>query len=533
MKSIPIRRGLMIATVAVVASLVVPGSSAQRAQQRRATPPPMASASDTPEKTDKPKEEKKTPAPPEEKTSQTKHSVHIGGQEIKYTATAGTMLLKLEDGTPRASIFYVAYTRDDAPDAAHRPITYTFNGGPGSASVWLHLGAFGPRRVQMGDVGNLLAPPYGLVENEHSLLDVTDLLFIDPVDTGYSRAVPGVAPREFHGLEEDIQSVGEFIRLWTSRNKRWASPKFLAGESYGTTRAAGLSGYLQERYGMFLNGIVLISSILNFQTADFNTGNDLPYIMFLPTYTALAWYHKKLPGDLQGGDLQKAIDESRQFAAGEYTQALMAGDTIPEARRAEVAKKLSRLTGLSAEYIERANLRVRINRFTKELRRGERLTIGRLDGRFTGNDQDAAGESAEYDPSYAAIQGPYTAMLNDYVRSDLKFESDLAYEVLTGRVRPWSYASFENRYVNVAETLRSAMTQNPYLRVFVGKGYYDLATPFFAAEYTFNHLGLEPALRSHIATGYYEAGHMMYVHPASFAKLKQDLAQFIRASLAK
>jgi carboxypeptidase C (cathepsin A) len=530
-ENIWIRRGPWIAAVVLIAMQAAPTSLAQRARQAGPTPAPLAPSTDTPEKGDKPKDEKKTP-PPEEKTSQTKHSVHIGGQEIKYTATAGTMLLKLEDGTPRASIFYVAYTREDAGDAAHRPITYTFNGGPGSASVWLHLGAFGPRRVQMGDVGNLLAPPYGLVENEHSLLDVTDLVFIDPVDTGYSRAVPGVAPREFHGLEEDIQSVGEFIRLWTSRNKRWASPKFLAGESYGTTRAAGLSGYLQERYGMFLNGIVLISSILNFQTADFNTGNDLPYIMFLPTYTAIAWYHKKLAPDLQG-DLQKAVEASRQFAAGEYTQALMAGDTITAAQRADIAQKLSRLTGLSAEYMDRANLRVRINRFTKELRRSDRLTVGRLDGRFTGSDQDAAGESTEYDPSYAAIQGPYTAIFNDYVRGELKFESDLAYEVLTGRVRPWSYATFENRYVNVAETLRGAMTQNPYLRVFVGKGYYDLATPFFAAEYTFNHLGLEPALRSHISSGYYEAGHMMYVHPPSFAKLKLDVSQFIRSSLAK
>jgi len=532
MKSIWLCRGPISSTILLLLGMASTPSSAQRAQQRRPTQAPMATSAETPEKTEKPKEEKKTPAPPEEKTSQTKHSVHIGGQEIKYTATAGTMLLKLEDGTPRASIFYIAYTRDDSTDMAHRPLTYTFNGGPGSASVWLHLGAFGPRRVQMGDVENLLPPPYGLVENEQSLLDVTDLLFIDPVDTGYSRAVPGVAPREFHGLEEDVQSVGEFIRLWTSRNKRWASPKFLAGESYGTTRAAALSGFLQERYGMYLNGIVLISSILNFQTADFNTGNDMPYIFFLPTYTAIAWYHKKLPADLQES-LQKAIDQSRRFALGEYTQALMAGDDLPTAQRAETAKKLARLTGLSPDYIDHANLRIRINRFTKELLRNERQTVGRLDGRFTGNDLDAAGESTEYDPSYPAIQGPYTAMFNDYVRSELKFESDLAYEVLTGRVRPWSYATFENRYVNVAETLRSAMTQNRFLKVFVGKGYYDLATPFFAAEYTFNHLGLEPPLRSHISTGYYEAGHMMYIHPASFAKLKQDIAQFIHSSLAK
>src|SRR5713226_4400711 len=477
---------------------------------------------------EKPKEEKKPPVP-EEKIVQTKHSLKIGGQEIKYTATAGTILLKLEDGTPKASIFYVAYTKDDVNDASQRPLTFSFNGGPGSASVWLHLGLFGPRRVQMGDAGTLLPPPYKLVDNDVSLLDISDLVFIDPVSTGYSRAVPGEAPKQFHGVTEDVESVADFIRLYATRNKRWSSPKFLAGESYGTTRAAGLSGYLQQRYGMYLNGIVLISAILNFETAEFDTGNDLPYILYLPTYTAIAWYHKKLPADLQG-DLQKAVQESRSFAAHEYADALMSGDTLAAARRAEIAQKLSRLTGLSAEYIQRSDLRIEIQRFDKELLRDQRRTVGRLDGRFTGIDENAAGARPDYDPSLAAIVGPYTATFHDYVRGDLKFESDLFYEYLTGRVQPWSYESYQNKYVNVAETLRSAMTQNPFLRVFVGKGYYDLATPFFAAEYTFDHLSLDESLRSHLSGGYYEAGHMMYVHQPSLAKLKQDLAQFIRAS---
>ena len=302
--------------------------------------------------------------------------MRIGGQEIKYTATAGTILLKLEDGTPKASVFYVAYTKDDAGDLAKRPVTFTFNGGPGAASIWLHLGALGPRRVQMGDAGALTGPPYKLVDNEYSLLDVTDLVFIDPVSTGYSRAVPGEAPKQFHGIEEDIQSVGDFIRLYATRNKRWTSPKFLAGESYGITRAAGLSGYLQERYGMYLNGIVLISSILNFQTAEFDRGNDLPYILYLPTYTAIAWYHKKLSPDLQG-DLQKAIGESRTFAAGEYADALAAGDNLSPERRKDIAQKLARLTGLPAEYIEQADLRIEIMRFDKELLRSQRRTVGR------------------------------------------------------------------------------------------------------------------------------------------------------------
>jgi carboxypeptidase C (cathepsin A) len=485
-----------------------------------------------PEKpTEKPKEEKKPPAP-EEKVVQTKHSIKIGGQEIKYTATAGTILLKLEDGTPKASIFYVAYTKDDVSDASQRPITFSFNGGPGSSSVWLHLGLLGPRRVQMGDAGALLPPPYKLVDNDVSLLDISDLVFIDPVSTGYSRAVPGETPQQFHGVTPDVESVADFIRLYTTRNKRWSSPKFLAGESYGTTRAAGLSGYLQQRYGMYLNGIVLISSILNFETAEFDAGNDLPYILYLPTYTAIAWYHKKLPADLQSGDVQKAVDESRKFAVGEYADALMTGDALPAARRAEITQKAARLTGLSPDYIDRTNLRIEIQRFTKELLRSERRTIGRIDARFTGIDRDAAGERPEFDPSIAAIIGPYSGMLNNYVRNDLKFDSDLPYEVLTGRVRPWSYAPYENRYVNVAETLRSAMTQNPFLHVFVAKGYYDLATPFFAADYTFDHLGLDPTLRGHLSGAYYEAGHMMYVHPPSLAKLKADIAQFIKSSMA-
>ena len=479
---------------------------------------------------EKPKDEKK-PSVPEEKSVVTKHSIKIDGKEIKYTATAGTILLKLEDGTPKASIFYVAYTKDDVSDPSQRPITFSFNGGPGSSSVWLHLGLLGPRRVLMGDAGSLLPPPYKLVDNDTSLLDVSDLVFIDPVSTGYSRAVPGEAPKQFHGVEEDVQSVAEFIRLYATRNKRWSSPKFLAGESYGTTRAAGLSGYLQQRFGMYLNGIVLISAILNFQTAEFDTGNDLPYILYVPTYTAIAWYHKKLPQDLQG-DLQKALEESRKFATGEYADALAGGDSLPAARRTEIAQKLSRLTGLSPDYIDRTNLRIEISRFTKELLRGQRRTVGRIDARFLGIDRDAAGEEPEFDPSIAAITGPYSGVLNDYVRSDLKFDSDLPYEILTGRVYPWNYAPYENRYVNVAETLRRAMTQNPFLHVFVAKGYYDLATPFFAADYTFDHLGLDPTLRGHLSGAYYEAGHMMYVHTPSRVKLKADMAQFLKSSTA-
>lgn len=483
-------------------------------------------------------ETEKTVETPKDEIVETKHNVVINGKSIAYTVTTGRIVLKEEaekkgeeagksDGEkPKASIFFVAYTRDDVEDRTKRPLTFSFNGGPGSSSVWLHLGLLGPRRVEMGDVGKLLPPPYRLVDNDYSLLDVTDLVFIDPVSTGFSRAVPGEKPKEFHGFKKDIESVGDFIRLYTTRYKRWLSPKFIIGESYGTTRAAGLSGYLQERHGLFLNGIMLVSAILNFQTADFNPGNDLPYIMFLPTYTATAWYHKQLNAELQK-DLRSTLDKVEYFAVNGYTHALMMGAQLTEVERQRTIRQLVRFTGLSEEYIDRTDLRIGIFRFTKELLRKQHRTVGRLDSRFTGIDRDSAGEYFEFDPSMAAIMGPYTAALNDYVRSELNFESDLAYEILSERVHPWSFSEFENAYVDVAKTLRTAMTTNPSLKVYVANGYFDLATPYFATEYTFNHLGLDTSLQKNIRMGYFEAGHMMYVHMPSLAKLKGELVEFL------
>jgi carboxypeptidase C (cathepsin A) len=475
-------------------------------------------------------------AAPVEKLSKTQHTVVINGEEIRYTATAGTLLLKAEEEgddkdakgeKPKASVFFVAYSKDNVDDVIQRPLTFSFNGGPGSSSVWLHLGVLGPRRVEMGDVGHLLPPPYTLVDNEYSLLDVTDLVFIDPVTTGYSRVVPGEKTDQFHSFEKDIESVGEFIRLYTTRFERWKSPKFLIGESYGTTRAAGLSGHLQDRHGMFLNGLMLVSAILNFQTVHFVPGNDLPYILFLPTFTATAWYHKRLPEDLQK-DLYSALINVEAFALGDYTLALMKGDALTDDERQEIVDELARYTGLSPEYIEQTNLRPEDHRFVKELHRDQRRTVGRLDSRFLGIDRDAAGENVDHDPSLTAIMGPYTATLNDYVRSELEFESDLPYEILTSRVRPWGYDKHQNQYLNVGETLREAMSKNPHLKVFVANGYYDLATPYFATQFTFNHLGLDPSLRDNISMAFYEAGHMMYVHRPSLAQLKQDLANFVR-----
>lgn len=485
----------------------------------------------------------------EDNLSVTRHRVTIAGQEIRYSVTTGTMILKEEvEGKqdeenanpemekPKAAIFFTAYMLDrteSTSEAEHRqgrPITFSFNGGPGSSSVWLHMGLLGPRRVKMSPEGEMLPPPFELVDNEFSLLDITDLVFIDPVTTGYSRTVSGEDPKEFHDFKKDIESVGDFIRLYTSRYQRWGSPKFLIGESYGTTRAAGLAGYLQERHGMYLNGIMLISSILNFQTARFTPGNDLPYILFLPTYTATAWYHHKLDADLQK-DLRATLDEVEAFALDEYSAALMKGAALSREVRDQIIQKLARYTGLTPEYIELTKLRVEIVRFTKELLRSEQRTTGRLDTRFKGIDRDAAGESWEFDPSLAAITGPYTAMLNDYVRSELEFESDLPYEILTSRVQPWSYEQHQNQFVDVAETLRKAISINPYLKVFVGNGYYDLATPYFATLYTFNHLMLDESLQDNISMGFYEAGHMMYIHLPSLEKLKADLAEFVASAL--
>ncbi len=495
----------------------------------------------TDEQKDKAAEESKPT--PKDQIVEVQLTVTIGGQEISYTVTTGTLVLKeeaekkgekegeSEGEKPKASIFFVAYTRNDVEDKARRPITFSFNGGPGSSSVWLHLGALGPRRVWMDDTGNLPPPPYRLVDNPRSILDVTDLVFIDPVLTGYSRAVVGEKAKEFLGFKKDIESVGDFIRLYTTRYQRWLSPKFLIGESYGTTRAAGLSGYLQDRHGLYLNGIMLISSILDFGTADFHPGNDLPHILYLPTFAATAWYHKRLKGHAQK-DLRQLLAEVEEFALTEYTTTLMRGAAASPNTRAYVIEQLASYTGLSTDYLDRVNLRIEIMRFTKELLRDQRRTVGRLDSRFTGIDRDAGGEMFEYDPSMANTAGPYTAAFNDYVRRELKFESDLPYEVLNFKANEqWSFAQHENRYVEVAETLRKAITANPYLKVFVANGYYDLATPYFATQYTFNHLSLDPSLQRNISLGYYEAGHMMYIHQPSLAQLKHDLAAFIGSAV--
>ncbi len=489
-----------------------------------------------PENEKKPEGEKKPE--PKDNLVETRHKITLAGKEISYTVTAGTIVLKEETGDrqkesegekPKAQFFFVAYTKDGEDDRSKRPITFSFNGGPGSSSVWLHLGLLGPRRVPMDDEGKPLPPPYRLVDNEFSLFDLTDLVFIDPVSTGYSRPVEGQKAGDFHGFKKDIETVGDFIRLYTTRYQRWTSPKFLAGESYGTTRAAGLSGYLQERHGLYLNGIMLISSILDFGTADFYPGHDLPYILFLPTYAATARYHGKVRSRKP---LIGFLHEVEKFALNDYTLALMKGTSLARPERSRIVTQLARFTGLSEEYIDRTDLRVDIFRFCKELLRDRRLTVGRLDSRFTGSDRDAAGERFEEDPSMSAIMGPYTASLYDYVRGELKYESDLPYEILTPKVWPWSYSDFENRFVNVAETMRKAISTHPHLKIHVANGFFDLATPYLATAYTFEHMGLTRELHENISMSYYEAGHMMYVHRPSLKVLRENLAKFIQSAYA-
>lgn len=472
-----------------------------------------------------------TPAEVKDELVVTEHEIVIAGQVLHYTATTGVIVMKDEEGKAKAKIFFIAYTKKDVVDVSTRPLTISFNGGPGSSSVWLHLGVLGPKRVLSGDVDKIAPPPYRLTTNEYTLLQSSDLVFVDPVSTGYSRPAPGEEAKQFHGLQKDIASVGDFIRLYVTRYQRWNSPKFLIGESYGTTRAAGLAGYLQDRHGMYLNGLMLVSVILDFQTARFDLGNDLPFLLFLPTYAATALYHNKvtLPA---GQDVKAFLAAVEAFAQRDYALALLQGDRLPAAERQQLVQQLAAYTGLTPTYIEETNLRIEIHRFVKELLRSERRTVGRLDTRFQGVDRDAAGENFEFDPSYAAIQGPYTATLNDYVRRDLNFASDLPYEILTGLYETWDYSSHQNQYVNVAETLRSAMSKNPFLRVLVANGYYDLATPYFATEYTFHHLALDATLQRNIVMTYYAAGHMMYLHEPSLIQLSEDLHAFIAQEVA-
>jgi carboxypeptidase C (cathepsin A) len=516
-------RGLLSLCSFVIFILAIPAIGQERRSQRQ---PESQTPATTPAPAEPKKESNEPPAP-----IVTHHEIHVGGKTLRYTATAGMMPIRNTDGEIEADMFFMAYTLDGQSSPEHRPLTFSFNGGPGSASVWLHLGAIGPKRVKMQAEGMMPAPPYQLVDNEFTWLEQTDLVFIDPVGTGYSHAVKNDLKKKFLGVREDIESVGEFIRLYLGRYERWSSPLFLVGESYGTTRAAGLSGYLVE-HGIAFNGIMLISSVLNFETLEFTPGNDLPYILFLPSYATTAWYHKKLSPDLEQ-DFQKLRNEVEQWAATGYAEALAKGDRLTADERNAALDRLSRYTGLSKTYLDLANLRVDEGHFTKELLRDQKLITGRLDSRFTGPDRSAISETVSYDPSQSAIRPPYTAMFNQYVRTELGYKSDSEYYILGGGFGfgEWNWGSARGGFPDTAQALRDAFDKNPFMKLFVGSGYYDLATPYFATQYTLNHMGLNAKQHESISLGYYPAGHMMYIRDESLATLKKDISTFMSNAL--
>jgi carboxypeptidase C (cathepsin A) len=471
--------------------------------------------------------------------SATQHSIKVGGKVLNYTATASMMPMKDDNGKVVANIFYIAYTLNGVPDRTKRPVLFSFNGGPGSSSVWMHMGFLGPRKVVYSEEGFALKPPYQLEDNSCSILDEADLVFIDPVATGYSRMAPGEDAHKFHGVMEDLASVGDFIRLWVTKNGRWDSPKFIIGESYGTTRASGLTGYMLSKYNMYLNGTILVSSM----TLGVRLGADLETALILPHYTATAWYHKKLPADLLAKPLRTVLDESEKFALGEYLHALAQGNTLSSQERDDVAAALARTSGLGAEYLKRSNLRVDAMQFRKELLRDKGLTVGRLDSRYTGVDKSSAGEYPEGDPAMSNWSGGFTGAVNQYFRNELKFETDLNYNIF-GDVGLWRGMNmfgemetprermFMGPMEGVGEMLRSAMVQNPHQKVLVLAGYYDGGCDYYSAEYAFTHLDPAGSVKDRVKFAYYECGHMMYIRKADLMKAKADLADFIRGCLA-
>ena len=458
----------------------------------------------------------------------THHELKLKEKTLAYTATCGVIPLSDEFGETEAEVFFTAYTLDGVEDTAERPLTFAFNGGPGSASIWLHMGALGPQKVVMQEEGWMPSPPYRLEPNEATWLDFTDLVFVDPVGTGYSRASKEELDKKYWSVKGDVESVGEVIRLYLTRNSRWSSPLFLAGESYGTTRAAGLAGHLVDK-GIAFNGIVLVSTALNLRPIFFEQGDDLPFQLFVPTYAATAWYHHKLPDDLQSRDLEDLLAEVEAWCETEYGAALSQGDRLSESQAKTIGENLARYTGLDPDYITGSNLRIDIFRFCKELFRYEKRSVGRLDSRFKGVEALAVTEKPEFDPSNTAILPPFMAAFMTYVRDSLGVETDLSYEPLSEAVNEkWSWEKGELPYTG--ESLRSAIAKNPYMKTLVAQGYFDLATPHFATQYMLTHMNVDPELRANITTKFYQAGHMFYLDRHSLAAFHTDVADFVKDS---
>jgi carboxypeptidase C (cathepsin A) len=477
-----------------------------------------------------PQEKAKDDKSKEEKPKESKGSVTIAGQEVKYVAKTGMLPLLKDDGTgERARVFYVYYAAvgaDGKPlasaDAAKRPITFCFNGGPGSSAVWLHFGGLGPRKVELDPQGLQAAPHAPVVPNPNSILDATDLVFIDPVGTGASRPAKGEKGEQFWSVNGDIESVGEFIRLLTTREQRWASPKYLCGESYGGVRGSGLCDFLQSKHGLYIDGFIYVSGVMNME---YLGGSLTGAICYLPTYTATAHYHGKLPPDLQA-DRTKAIAEARTFAQGDYALALLKGSNLPAAERTRIAEKLARLTGLDRDLIERAHLDIRPGLFFENLLRKEGKIIGRFDGRVTSEDYDRLANRPEFDPSYFNIFGSFSAAANASLRGDLGYEWDLPYRILTDL--NWSFREFEGESVNVEDRLAKALKDNTKLRVLFCLGYRDLAVPMDSTLYSIDHLHIPDSLRANLTVQYYESGHMMYLNQPDAEKLRRDIVEFIR-----
>ena len=464
----------------------------------------------------------------------TKHSATIGGKLIHYTATAGTVLLKNEKEDSVALLGFTAYIKDGETDPGNRPITFAYNGGPGSSSMWLHMGALGPRVVVTNDASLTAPAPYKTVENTNSILDVTDLVMIDPVGTGLSHPIGKATVKDFWGVDQDIKSVSQFIKQYITGNDRWNSPKYLLGESYGTMRSAGVSDYLFESMGIQVNGVILVSSVLDFHTLTFK--DDLSYELYLPTYAAVAWYHKKIPNTTDG--LESFLKEVRTFASGEYAAALSKGDALSDAEKDQVLVKLSNYTGVSKDYWSKGNLRLREEVFTDELLRNEHMTVGRLDARYKGINQDLLSENSKDDPQSTQISSAYIASFMNYFYTELKVNKSLNYKINAYNTEgfKWDFSRKKNGdygglYLpNTGEDLASLMSKNPNVKILVLNGYYDLATPFYATEYTFDHLALEKKIKNNISMKYFEAGHMMYVNPASLILFKKTVADFIQGT---
>ena len=493
---------------------------------------PAKKETKTETKTETSKSEKLTP-----KHVETEGSVTVEGKKIDYKAVAGTIILDDKKGEGTASIFYAAYFKKLA-EPTQRPVMFIYNGGPGSATVWLHMGAFGPKRVVTADDQHTAPAPYGLVNNDYSLLDVSDLVFIDAPGAGFSTfADKEKGPKEYFGVDPDAEAFAQFIGKFMSKYGRWNSPKYLFGESYGTTRSAVLANLLQSEKSIDLNGVILLSQVLNMaMLIDFpeiNPGVDLSYQLVLPTYAATAWYHKKLSPELQSKTVQQVAAEAENWAGNEYALALAKGDRLTGQERQEAVAKLSRYTGLSTQFVDNSNLRISLNLFRKELLRDEKRSIGRLDARFKGFDTNLASDSPDYDPSEAAIRPPYTSTFNNYVRTELGYKNDLEYYILGGGIwSPWNWGT-NNTYVDTSVALRNALAKNPYLKIFVAMGYYDMATPYYAADYTVHHISLDPSLLRNFSTGYYEAGHMMYIDEKSLVRMRADIGKFIQDSMAR